>query len=125
MDHNLHVIESILKVVNLCVTQGLALRGHRDDRIDWKKEASRNEGNFIQLVRFRAETYPILTKYPPKNACYTSGGIQNELIDVVGNSIRSDIIGEVKQAKLYSIIADKVTDVANRRALSSFEVCFQ
>lgn len=34
------------------------------------------------------------------------------------NSIRSDIIAEVQQTKLYSIIADKVTDVANKEELS-------
>ena len=51
-----------------------------------------NEGNFIQLVRFRAETDTILSGYllkAPKNAYYT---IQNELLSVVGNSIRNDII---------------------------------
>ena len=86
-------------------------------------EASFNEGNFIQLVHFRAETDPILAKHllvaeSPKNARYTSKGIQNELIDVVGNSIHSTIIAEVQQAKLYSIIADEVTDVANKEELS-------
>ena len=121
MKHNQHVLESLLKVVILCGKQGLALRGHCDDRINWKMEASFNEGNFIQLVRFRAETDPILAKHlaeSPKNACYTSKGIQNELIDVVGSSIRSAIIFEVQQAKLYSIIADEVTDVANKEELS-------
>ena len=121
MDHNQHVIESLLKVVILCGKQGLALRGHRDDRINWKEESSYNEGNFIQLVRFRAEKDPVLAKHlaeSPKNARYTSKGIQNELIDVVGNRIRSDIISEVQQAKFYSIIADEVTDVANKEELS-------
>ena len=120
MDRNQSVIESLLKVV-LCGKQGLALRGHRDDGINWKEESSLNEGNFIQLVRFRAETDSILAKNlaeSPKNACYTSKGIQNELIDVVGNSIHSEIIAEVHQAKLYSIIADEVTDVANKEELS-------
>ena len=121
LEHNQHVIESLLKVVILCGKQGLALRGHRDDLVDWKDEASSNEGNFIQLVRFRAETDPILAKHlaeSPKNARYTSKGIQNELIDVVANRIRSDIIAEVQQAKFYSIIADEVTDAGNREELS-------
>ena len=68
-------IESLLKVLILCGKQGLALRGHRDDRIDWKTEVSFNEGN---LVRFRAETDPILAKHlaeSPKNARYTSKDI--------------------------------------------------
>ena len=43
--------------------------------------------------------------------------IQNELVGVVGNSIRSDIIKEVKCAKYYSIIADELTD-SNKEVLS-------
>ena len=75
----------------------------------------------MQLVRFRAETDPILATHlqeAPKNARYTSKGIQNELIDVVGQSIQLDIISEVQAAQFYSIIADEVTDVANKEELS-------
>lgn len=121
MERNQHVIESLLKIVLFCGKQGLAFRGHRDDRIDWSQESPSNEGNFVQLVRFRAETDPVLAshlKESPKNACYTSKGIQNELIDVVGRSIQLDIISEVKEAHFYSIIADEVTDVANKEELS-------
>ena len=51
-------------------------------------------------------------------ARYTSKVIQNELVGVVGDSIRRDIIKEVKSARFYSIIADEVTDVANKEELS-------
>ena len=34
METNQKVIESLLRITILCVKQGLALRGHRDDRID-------------------------------------------------------------------------------------------
>ena len=90
VERNQHVIESLLKIVLLCGKQGLALRGHRDDGIDWSEESSSNQSNFVQLVRFRAETDPILARHlaeSPKNACYTSKSIKNELIDVVGQSI--------------------------------------
>ena len=90
MDRNMHVIKSLLKIVILCGKQGIALRGHRDDHIDWSSKSPTNEGNFIQLVRFRAETDALLAKHlaeAPRNAVYTSKGIQNELIDVVALSI--------------------------------------
>lgn len=63
METNQKVIESLLKVVMLCGKQGLALHGHRDDTINWEEEGSLNEGNFVQLVRFRAETDPILANH--------------------------------------------------------------
>ena len=57
---NNQVIESLLKIVILCGKQGLALRGHRDDNINWdgadSEDKYSNEGNFIELVRFRAKT---------------------------------------------------------------------
>ena len=105
----------------LCGKQGLALRGHRDDGIDLIEEeddkVSENYGNFLELVHFRAETDAALRKHlehAPKNALYTSKTIQNELIKVIGSRIQSDIISEVKEAMFYSIIADEVTDIANR-----------
>lgn len=71
---NQQVIESLLKIVILCGKQGLALHGHHDDGICWEDDCgSSNEGNFIQLVRFRAETDTILADYlakSPKNARY-------------------------------------------------------
>ena len=90
MERNQHVIESLLKIVLLCGKQGLASRGHRDDQVDWSDESSSNQDNFVRLVRFRAETDSILAAHlqeAPQNARYTSKGIQNELIDVVGQSI--------------------------------------
>ena len=44
MERNQHVIESLLKIVLLCGKQGLAFRGHRDDRVDWSGECSSNQG---------------------------------------------------------------------------------
>ena len=73
------------------------------------------------MVRFRAETDTIFANHLakcPKNACYTSKVIQNELIGVVGDSIRCDIINKIKSARYYSIIADEVTDVADKKELS-------
>ena len=122
MNSNVKVIESLFKITILCGKQGLALRGHRDDRIHWEDEGEgSNEGNFVQLVKFRAETDEILADHLskcPRNARYTSKTIQNELIQVAGGKIRTDILKEVKHAKFYSIIADEVTDVSNKEELS-------
>ena len=80
-----------------------------------------NEGNFIQLVQFHAQTDKVLADHLsncPRNGRYTSKTIQNELLQVTGDKIRSEILEEVKQAKFYSIIADEVTDISNKEELS-------
>ena len=117
IERNEKVIESLLKIIILCGKQGLTLHGYRDDKIDWQVYESGNQGNFAKLVRFRAETDPVLAEYlkeAPKNAQYTSKTIQNELVSVIGDKIRSSIVSEVKEAKCYSIIANEVTDVSNK-----------
>ena len=45
--------------------QGLALRGHHDDHALSKHEekVGENQGNFIELVRFRALTADALREY--------------------------------------------------------------
>ena len=122
MADNQQVIESLFKVILLCGKQGLALRGHRDDHISWEEEhESTNEGNFIEMVRFRAETDQILKNHlqnAPRNARYTSKTIQNELIEIIGKHIQLDILSEVKEAKFYAIIADEVCDASNKEQLS-------
>ena len=97
MEDNERMLTSLFKVVLLCGKQGIAFLGHRDDCLNWEdadEDLSSNQGNFIELVWFRAETDEVLShhlQHSPRNAHYTSKTIQNELIEVVGNHIRKDI----------------------------------
>ena len=60
VSRNAQVIKSLLKCVSFCGKQGLSLRGHRDDST--ASDAS-NKGNFIELVRFKAENDDVLRMY--------------------------------------------------------------
>ena len=102
----------------VCGRQGLAFQGHSDDHVSWNEFEERNLGNFVE---FLVEHDHILAKHlqnAPCNATYTSKTIQNEMIDVVGTVIRSDILKEVKKSKYYSIMADEITDLSNKEQLS-------
>ena len=68
METNPRVLESLFRIAILCGKQGLALWGHRDDKINWQSEEKVNEGNFAQLVRFRAETDSVLSTYSGKSS---------------------------------------------------------
>ena len=122
MAENKKVVESLFKIVLLCGKQGIPFRGHRDDNVNWTEtEEQGNQGNFIELVRFRAQTDDILCRHlqnAQKNAVYTSKTIQNELIEAAGKHIRDKLFMKVKQATFFSIIADEVVDVANKEQLS-------
>ena len=128
METNQKVVESLFKIVLMCRRQGLALRGHHDDKISWTEDddTHSNEGNFVELVRFRAETDAVLAEHlakSPHNTRYTSKTIQNEFVEVIGDSIWNNIKAEVKQAKFYSVIADEITDTTNKEELS-LSLCF-
>ena len=43
---------------------------------------------------------------------------KHELVGVMGKRIRKDILAEVKKAKLFSVIANEVTDASNKAELS-------
>ena len=66
METNQKVIESLLQITILCGKQGFASRGHRNDRIDWQLDDKSNEGNFVQLFRFQAETDAVLSAHLQK-----------------------------------------------------------
>ena len=60
-----------------------------------------NAGNFIECVYFRAQTDGILAnhlKAAPKNATHLSKTIQNDFIQIVGNTVRNKIISDIKSA---------------------------
>ena len=52
------------------------------------------------------------------NVQYTNKTIQNELIQVITDVIRSDIIYEIAEAKFFSILSDEITDYANLEQVS-------
>ena len=123
LGENQQVIESLFRIVILLGKQGLEFSGHRDDKIVWMEQSDQeeNQENFIEMVRFRAETDHVLRTHldrAPRNAQYTSKTIQNQLILIIGNYIRSEIIQEIKKAKFYTVLADELSDISNKEQLS-------
>ena len=116
IQQNKMVIKALMECVMLCGTQGLSLRGHRETSTE-----DDNKGNFLELVEFRARTDAILASHlqnAPKNAKYTSKNIQNEIISVLGECVRTSILNDIKESRFFSISADEVTDCSNMEQLS-------
>ena len=119
IERNISIIKYAAKAIHLYGKQGIPLRGHRDDG---SSEASGNRGNCHALFLYAMEAgNTVLKKHieeGPGNVQYTSKTIQNELIQVFVNVIRSDIIDEIAEAKFFSILSDEVTDNANLQQVS-------
>ena len=112
---NRHYLKSVIEILLLCSHQEIALRGHRES------EMSSNRGNFMEILKLVAAHDPIVhhrLNDGPKNAAYTSPDIQNTLLNVMGNVVRNEICLAVKNAGVYSILADETKDSSKREQLA-------
>ena len=82
---NQEVLRSVLKCLEFCGRQGIALRGHRDD----ETSTNFNKGNFKALLALRVDAGDKDLEHHletcARNATYTSKTTQNELCFVVRN----------------------------------------
>ena len=116
---NRKLLRSIISCIVFCGKQNIALRGHNESLSD----EGNNPGNFLALLKFRAEAgddvLAIHLNEATDRAKYTSATIQKELISIIGGQLRKSIVGQITDnAPFYSILADEVTDVANKEQLS-------
>lgn len=106
---NREKLASIMKTVVLCGRQNIALRGHRDNATDLDRDtpASDNHGNFLALLNFRVEAGDTILgnhlSTAARNATYTSNTIQNQIVNVLSDQVRQQIIRNVKEAKWYTV----------------------
>ena len=104
-EENKHILFRIILAVEFLAKQGLAFRGHRDDKVDFSTEDT-NGGNFIATLQLMAKSDPIFKKHltsANKNAKYTSKTIQNQIIRIYATKI-------IREKKPYTVIGDETTD---------------
>ena len=109
---NSEVLPCIVETVLLCAKQRIALQAHLQDKIDFTQEASKNEGNFIAILRLLAKNNETLNEHlivGPKNAKYTSKTIQNEILEIAADQIRAFYQTCLESCPHFSLIADEVT----------------
>ena len=95
-EQNREVLQSVLKCLEFCGRQGIALWGHRDD----ETSTSFNKGNFKALLALRVDAGDKVLEHHletcARNATYTSKTTQNELLLCVKDYLQSKIVQEIK-----------------------------
>ena len=118
IQENRQKIKSIIKTVVLCGQNAIPLRGERDDNPDDETLT----GKFQALLAFRVDSGDAILQQhlenAPRNATYRSKTIQNEIIKTIGSFILSKISDEIKESKLFSVVADEAADISNKEQLS-------
>jgi hypothetical protein len=98
----------LLKIIGglqILARQGLAMRGHDS-----------GEGNFDQLLKYKAEDDPCLSKWLTRKKTYVSAPIQNELLQLFSCSIIREIADAITALPhlQYSVMMDDTRDVSGK-----------
>ena len=81
-EENRRCLRKILSNIRFLARQGLPLRGDQDE----------SDGNFIQLLKLRGEDDPkLFTWIKRKTNKYTSGDMQNEMLEVMALSVLREV----------------------------------
>lgn len=101
------VLKRLVLITKYLPHQCIAFRGSSS------KLFESNNGNFLKLVETIDEFDPIMsehlgnyTKSVQNEVPYMSSDIQNELILILGTSVRNEILSCVRKTKYFSIIVD-------------------
>ncbi|CAH1985723.1 unnamed protein product, partial [Acanthoscelides obtectus] len=123
-EENRKRLKAIVETIILCGRQAIALRGSHDSGEIGINEPEHNDGNFRALLRFRARSGDealknhLLTQNIHSRAMYTSSVIQNEVIELCGSAIQTQVLNRVKEAGFFTILADETQDISRGEQLA-------
>ena len=112
---NRHYIKSLIEVLLLCSKQEISMRGIKESN------NSVNRGNLLEILSLIAKHDPVVKQRlsdGPKNALYTSADIQNELLNIMASMVREKICNKIREAEVYSVLADGTKDYSKKEQLS-------
>ena len=115
IENNRHYLRNVAEVLLVCGRQDLALRGHNES------PSSSNRGNFLEILNLVANHDGIIEeriKRGPRNATYTSSGIQNTILAILGDIVRTRVCNDVKEAKMFSLLVDETKDLSKKEQMS-------
>ncbi len=97
-------MNSICDNILYLARQGLAIRGDDDSKS--------NFSNLLELQRKHDKSLDEHLKTAGKNATGKSHRMQNDIIELLGGQVGSDVISRVKKAKWFSLLADESADIS-------------
>ena len=111
-EENRHYIRTVAEVILLCARQNVALRGHRESQL------SLNKGEILDMISNHDEIVKRRLQGGPRNAMYTSPGIQNTILSLLGGMVRKEICDGVTNAEVFSLLVDESKDISKKEQIS-------
>lgn len=112
------VLECLIAITLSLATRNLPFRGHREHLYE------KGNGNFLQEIELIAKFDPILRDHikcaqaQPGHVHYMSKTIQNELIQILADNVKSVIVQEIQAAKYFSVMLDCTPDISHMEQMS-------
>lgn len=113
-----NILKVVFDTIMFCAKNNLALRGS-SDTIGTPKS-----GIFLSTIELISHYHPQLAEHiatvkAAKNSTsYFSPTIQNELILLVGQKVKNEIISRIQEAKYYSILFDCTPDMSRKEQMT-------
>ena len=98
--HRQEMLIKVMESVKFLVRQGLPIRGHTDD-----------ESNLLQLLKCRTTDVEGLEAWISSGK-YLSNEVTNEIVELMAHHLLRNLLGAIRIAKYFSIIADETQDVS-------------
>ena len=106
------ILKVIVDAILLCAKNNLALRGTTEDI------GQQNSGIFLSLIELISHYYTLVAEHiasvkaKKTTTSYFSPRIQNELIELLKQKVRNEILSNIKEAKYYSVLFDCTPDAS-------------
>ncbi|XP_053158078.1 zinc finger MYM-type protein 1-like isoform X1 [Hemicordylus capensis] len=110
------VLDRIINVTLTLAMSNLEFRSHRED-----VSSGGNHGNFLSIITLLAKYDPVLQQLlniPEREVNYLSPNVQNELINILSQSIKEGIVKDANKAAFFSVIIETTQDARKTDQLS-------
>jgi len=116
-----NILKTISNVILFCAKNNLPLRGSSD------KVGDDNCGIFLGLIELISQYDPLLAEHVnnvkhsynhDKVLSYFSPIIQNELVIIMGQQVKQEILNRINKSKYFSILFDCTLDVSHQEKLT-------
>lgn len=109
------VLERLINITLTLAKNCLAFRGHRESL------SETYNGNFLSMVQLMAKYDDVLKQVvnlPKGTTKYLSHKIQDEIINILCDKVKSCLISKVKKAPFFSVMMDTTQDLSKKDQLS-------
>lgn len=129
VSQNRKVVKVLINIVYFLAKHNLPLRG----KVETLRLAGKsNLGNFIDMAILISKYHPTLSNFLMQiekrmkdnessrvaRVTFMSNKMQNSMLKILADEIRSNILKEVKNAQYFSIIIDTTTDISKQEQFS-------